>query len=296
MNTRFVTDSASDIDWKFAKKNKIKVIPLKVTYHNKTFLEDEDFDFRKYYQQFKEDEDFKPKTSQPSPLQYVKAYQELIKEGAKEIIVITISSGLSGTYNSATLAAKKIKETNPEIKIHIVDSRNASYPEVFILERGMELAKEGLEAAEIAERLRKYRELVRTFIYLDSLEFLHRGGRISLTKYWLAKLLRKKVIITVNKEGKNEAYTTVKSREEGLEKLIEAGTEKFTQFPRKVAIVHSDLSEKAKELKEKVKEKIPKADRREVLTGTSISAHTGPYAIALIVDHGEKGVEEEKKK
>jgi DegV family protein with EDD domain len=296
MNIRFVTDSASDIDWKFAKKNKIKVIPLKVTYHNKTFLEDEDFDFRKYYQQFKEDEDFKPKTSQPSPLQYVKAYQELIKEGAKEIIVITISSGLSGTYNSATLAAKKIFETNPEIKIHIVDSRNASYPEVFILERGMELEKEGLEAGEIAERLRKYRELVRTFIYLDSLEFLHRGGRISLTKYWLAKLLRKKVIITVNKEGKNEAYTTVRSREEGLEKLIEAGTEEYTKFPRKVAIVHSDLSEKAKELKEMVKEKIPNADRREVLTGTSISAHTGPYAIALIVDHGEKGIKEEKNK
>lgn len=289
MKTRFVIDSASDIPWDYAKKNNIEVVPLKVTYHEQTFEETEDFNLQEYYQHFQTDEKFLPKTSQPSPQEFMKVFSELIEEGADEIIVVTISSNLSGTFNSARLAKRNLKEIHPDVEVHLVDSLNASYSEVFLVERGIELAKEGLTGGQIAKKLTEHVSQIKTHLYLPTLKYLHLGGRINIAQYLLARLLRKKALVRVNKQGKNESFGTVNNEEEGLKKVVEASTEDFSRIPEKAAIVHTNTPPLAEKLKTLINEKIPSLeDLRIILSRTSISAHTGPSSIALIVDYGEE--------
>ncbi|MEA2071621.1 MAG: DegV family protein, partial [Asgard group archaeon] len=231
-----------------------------------------------------EDNNFSSKTSQPSPQQYLQAYKELAEEDCSDIIVITISSGLSGTYNSARIAAKNFKMMNSNIDIHIVDSRNASYSEVFLLEKGFELHEKGLSAGEIAEKLRLCRKHIKTYLYLPTLKYLHRGGRISIAKYLLARLLGKKALVRTTEDGTIESYKTINNHEAGLEAVFESVINSYDYKPQKLAIVHANAEDFATQLEQIIKAKWPNVELRRVLTGTTIASHTGPSSVALIAD------------
>lgn len=288
MSIRIITDSSSDISYEFADEKKVKVIPLSVTYEFESYKEDRTFDIDAHYDHYEKDSNFLPKTSQPSPKEYYQAYIDLIKEGAKDIITICISSALSGTINSARLAADMIRNEGREVNIYLVDSLNASYSEVFLVEEALCLIKKGKTAKEIVERLNLLVPKIKTFIVIPTLKYLHLGGRISVAKYLLVRLLRKIVITRVNEKGANETAGTVKSFEQGLEKMIELTTEKNKRFPRRIAIVHARNYQMAEKLEKIVKEKIPNAELVVVRTKVTISAHTGPLAVALISDFGEE--------
>lgn len=286
MAIRIIIDSSSDIPWDYADKHGIKVIPLSVTYYDKSYKEDRDFDLDKHYSHYETDSNFLPKTSQPSPKEFLVIYKELAKGGATEIIVICISSAMSGTLNSARLAITYLEKKYPEVKIHLVDSLNASYPEVFLAEEAVDLIEKGWVIDKIIARLNELIKLLKTYIFIPNLKYLHLGGRISLTKYYLAKLLRKKVITRVNEAGTNETAATVSNIDDGLAKLVELTTEKYTRFPRKYAIIHSNDEVNAQKLKKLVLDKEPKAEIKIIRTKCTISAHTGPNAVALLSDFG----------
>ena len=288
MTIRLVTDSSSDIQWDFADKHKIEVVPLSVTYYEKNYKENREYDYDKHYDIYKKDPDFLPKTSQPSPKEYLMVYKRLIEEGAKDIITICISSALSGTINSARLAAEMTTKENEGVNIYLVDSLNASYSEVFLIEEALDLIKNGLTADKIVEKLNEHVKRIKTFIVIPTLRYLHLGGRISIAKYLLARLLRKKVITRVNEQGTNETAATIKTIEEGIEKMVKLTTRNFKEIPRKVAIVHARNEEMAVKLDKLLEEKIPNTKRITIRTGVTISAHTGPQAISLISDFGKE--------
>ncbi|UJG44924.1 MAG: DegV family protein [Candidatus Heimdallarchaeum endolithica] len=282
MSIRIVTDSASDIDRNFAKEKKVAVVPLSVTYNTgETFKEDENFDFDKYYNNYS-DPDFSVTTSQPSPKDFLNVYEQLKKECAKEIIVITISSGLSGTLNSAQLAAKMFLKIEKDIEIYFVDSLNASIPETFLVEEGLKLIDKGLSGKEIAEKLQNSTNKITTLILLPTLYYLRKGGRISAAKYLLGRLLQLKPITIVNEEGKNEVTATVRDYDEGLVKMIEIATQNYTRTPVEVAIVHTNSMERATKLQNLIKEKLGDIKIRIVRSGVTISAHTGSKCVSLI--------------
>ncbi len=286
MSIRVVVDSASDIPWDYADKLGVKVVPLSISYQDKTFKEDRTFDLAAHYHNYEIDSNFLPKTAQPSPKEYVSVYNELIKEGAKDIIVVCISATMSGTMNSARLAAEYIKDSHPEVKVHLIDSKNASYTEVFLVDEAINLIKKGEKVEKIVTRLNDLVPLVKTYIYIPNLKYLYLGGRINIAKYYLARLLRKKVITHVNDKGTNESAATVSNIEDGFKKILQLTTKRFTVFPRRYAIVHANNEELALELKAKLLEKDPKANIVVILTKCTISAHTGPNAIALLSDFG----------
>ncbi len=286
MAIRIIIDSSSDIPWDYADEHGIKVIPLSVTYYDKSYKEDRNFDLDKHYSYYETDPDFLPKTSQPSPKEFLVVYEELAKEGATEIIVICISSAMSGTLNSARLAVTFLEKQYPNVKVHLVDSLNASYPEVFLAEEALDLIEKGWAIDKIITRLNELVKLLKTYIFIPTLKYLHLGGRISLTKYYLARLLRKKVITRVNEAGTNETAATVSNVDDGLVKLVELTTEKYTRFPRKYTIIHSNDEANAQKLKKIVLAKVPKAEIKIIRTKCTISAHTGPNAVALLSDFG----------
>ncbi|NHJ05844.1 MAG: DegV family EDD domain-containing protein [Candidatus Heimdallarchaeota archaeon] len=190
--------------------------------------------------------------------------------------------------NSARLATEMIKNEGKNVRIHLIDSLNASYSEVFLVNQALMLIKEGKNTEEIVKNLNQLVSKIKTFIVIPTLKYLHLGGRISIAKYLLARLLRKIVITRVNEKGANETASTVKNFEQGLEKLVELTTEKSKRFPRKVAIVHARNYEMAEKLEKIVREKIPNAELEIIRTKVTISAHTGPKAVALISDFGEE--------
>ena len=285
MKIRFVTDSGSDIDFDYAEKIGVKVVPLSVTFSDADdvdYFEDKNFDVKAYYNKYTTDVDFSAKTAQPNPGAFFNAYQELVDKGAKEIIVVTLSSGLSATINSARLGANMLKKKNDSIKIHLVDALNASYSEVFLVEEGIRLRDEGKSGDEIANLLRDQTKNIKTYILLPSLKYLRKSGRISVTKYILGRLLKKRPITVVNSEGKNEVATTVTETDEGIHKIIELTTENFSRFPKQVTIIHGNNLERAKLMEEAVKKYIKSAKINIKCTGVTISAHTGPDVVALI--------------
>ncbi|MBD3190836.1 MAG: DegV family EDD domain-containing protein [Candidatus Heimdallarchaeota archaeon] len=281
-----VTDSASDILWDFAAEKGVKIVPISVSYYGKTYQENSDYDFDKHFKLYETDDNFLPKTTQPSPKEFLEAYEKAIGEGARHIITVCISSALSGTINSANVAKKMIESKYEKVEVHIIDSKNASYAEGFLVEEILESIKKGLGIDRILENLKVLVKRVKSFILLPTLKYLHLGGRISTPKYLLARLLRKKVITKTNEKGELKPAGTFSKLEEGLEEMIKLTMEGEERMPRKVAIVYAnDLSLRDK-LQALVAEKIPNAVQRIVRTRASISAHVGPRAIALISDFG----------
>ncbi|NHJ03889.1 MAG: DegV family protein [Candidatus Heimdallarchaeota archaeon] len=285
MTLKIITDSASDISWEFADKNNIEIVPLTILYNDQSFKEDRNYNFDKHYKKYLDDKDFLPKTSQPSPLDFYNAYEKLTKEGATEIIVICISAKLSGTMNSAFAATNIFKEAYPAIKIAIIDSKNASYAEGFLIEEALELMKKESQFEVIVEKLKSLVKRLKSYLYIPTLKYLFKGGRISLTKYLVARLLRKKVVVKTSADGSLQPVGAVGSAEEGIEKILNL-LKNENELPRKVAVVYATNNEIRDTAIEKIKHNFPNIEIRVVQTRAAITAHVGPSAIAIVSDYG----------
>ena len=293
---RIVTDSASDLPWDFAKKHNIKIVSLYVMVHEEVIVEDENFDRESYYKLFEEEKaffhiptlhlySFVPKTSQPNPQDFLKAYQEQIDEGAKEIIVINVTAGLSGTINSANLAAKQIKRKTKDIKIHIIDAKSASYPEVLLIRIALKLIEKGLDGERIAEILREQAIKIKTVILLPTLRYLWKGGRLGTSKFILGSMLRKKPIVTMTEEGNVITAGSASDVEGGLRESLRLSTENYTKEPKAITIVYGSSLEYAKLCEEIIKEKYPEIQIEIARSGGSVLSHLGPESIGIISDY-----------
>ncbi|MEA2071504.1 MAG: DegV family protein [Asgard group archaeon] len=279
---KIVADTSSDISWEYADKNNIKLIPLNLRFYDKKFNENRDYDFDRHYQYYSEDPKFSPKTAQPAPADFLEAYKELVEEGATDIIVITISSQLSGTLNSANLAKMKLSETNPNITIHLVDSKNASYAEGFLVEKAVALKKKGKEAKKIADILRSTVSKIKSYLLVPTLKYLYYGGRISWTKYMIAKLLRKKAIIKAAEDGSLQPVEAISNVIEGAKKIITLLQEEQEKSPKKIAIVYATNYDLRDTVIELVNEQFPTSELLTLRTRAAITAHVSPSTIAVI--------------
>ncbi|MCE7738897.1 MAG: DegV family protein [Candidatus Heimdallarchaeota archaeon] len=297
MSIRIVTDSASDLPWDFAKENKIKVVSLYVMVHDEVLVEDENFDRDSYYKLFEDEKaflhipklnlySFVPKTSQPNPQDFEKAYLEQIAEGAKEIIVINVTAGLSGTTNSSNLAAKKVMRKHSDVKIHIIDAKSASYPEVILIRMALNLIKKKKYSGDqIAKILREQAIKIRTIILLPTLRYLWKGGRLGTSKFLLGSLLRKKPIVTMDEEGKVHPAGEATDVEEGLQESLRLSLENAPKEPKAFSIVYGSRKDYAENLAEKIREKYPKIKIEIAQSGGSVLSHLGPESIGLITDY-----------
>ena len=286
-NIGLVTDSASDIPWEYADEHGIKIVPLTISSEDSTFKENREYDFRVHYESYRTKKNFSPKTSQPTPQEFYLAFEELVNEGKKEIIVICISSLLSGTMNSAKVASEQVKNSYKDVTFYLIDSKNASYAEGFLVEEAVDLRKKGLSGKEIATNLRKLVKNIYSFLFIPTLKYLYRGGRVGLTKYLAAKLLRKKVIIRTTENGSLQPVGAINGVKEGLEKISKLVTKNGSRLPRKVAIVYAINHSLRYQALDYIKKNAPKEIEIRVLqTRAAITAHVGPTAVAVIADFG----------
>ena len=191
MAVKFIIDSASDVLPGECQKLDVTHVPLTVRFGDKEFADAVDLSHKKFYKMLTSGKEEHPTTSQVTPTAWAEAMEEVTKDG-DTAVVITISSRLSGTYQSACIAAADF-----EGKVFVVDSMTATIGERLLLQYGMQLAAEGLDAATVAAKLDESKDKVRIFARLDTLEYLKKGGRISAATAVVGTMLNIKPIIAV---------------------------------------------------------------------------------------------------
>lgn len=268
-----VVDSSCDLPDEVIDRRAIIVVPLQVIDGDNTYLDGVDPETEKIYQKMREGTVFT--TSQPTPGSFAEAYTDA-RQQAGRVFSPILSRGLSGTFNSARVAAQKIDEEN----IYLYDSCTASLGLGMLTLRAVELADQGLPNEEIARRLDVIRKRSGMIFTVDIFENLLRSGRVGRGKAWLGSLLDIKPILTLNREGKIVPEGNVRGRQAVLPRVIELLKERLTPRPNRlrIGIVHADAVDAANEAKAAI---VDCFHPTEILMGPitpAIGVHLGPGA------------------
>lgn len=277
MAVKFIIDSASDVLPAEARQLGVTHLPLKVLFGQREYADAVSLSHHEFYEMLASDPEH-PTTSQITPGEFEAAYEEVTSHG-DTAVVITVSSKLSGTYQSAVIAAHDYKG-----KVFVVDSLSATVGERLLLKRGLELVKKGLTAEEIARRLDEEKHRVRIFAYVDTLEYLKKGGRISATTAVVGGLLNIKPIITVE-DGLVVTAGKARGARQGNSMLREFALKGGgIDFERPFCLAYSGTSDEGlrsfvgdnEDLWQGYEDKLTVAS-----VGCVIGAHVGPGAVAL---------------
>ncbi len=187
-----VTDSTSDLPALFTKQNDITVVPLDVIFGEERFLDGIDLTADEFYDKMANSKKL-PTTSQPTPEKFINVFNEAKQKG-EDVICITISSALSGTYQSASIAKQEVEYDN----IHIIDSKNATLAAGMLVQLALKLKQENLSAQEIVSELLIAREHLHLLAIVDDLTNLRKGGRLSGAAAMAGSLLGIKPVIAIN--------------------------------------------------------------------------------------------------
>ncbi len=270
-----ITDSTADLPKEFIDQHNVQVVPLYVNFKDKTYQDGVDLHPQEFYPLLKEAKNDLPRTSTPSINDFIDVYKPLVEKGF-EIISIHISSGLSGTVSIAEAAAKTLNG-----KIHVFDSKSISLGIGLQVLETIEMIKQNLNAEKIMHRLQEIRQRTEVLFSLDTLEYLHKGGRIGKVSSLLGTILNIKPIVRVE-NGVYIPLDKVRNQKQAIKRAVEHMLEILgDNIPRHVAVAHGASEEAAQCLVDLVKEKLQIDISLFRETGPVIGVHTGPGTLGL---------------
>ncbi|MDN0063061.1 DegV family protein [Collinsella ihumii] len=225
------------------------------------------------------------KTSQVGTGEYVAFWEPYLKQGL-DILHVSLSTGISGTYNSACLAAATLAPQYPERKIRVIDSLCASAGFGLLVEVMADKRDEGMGFDELAEWTEVHKMNVNQWFFVSDLDCLKRGGRVSSTSALIATALKICPVMNVNFEGKLIPREKIRTKKKAIVRLVDDmmdHVENGSAYTGRCTISHSDCLEDAEEVARLVGEKIPALKGKVEICdiGTVIGAHTGPGTVAL---------------
>lgn len=271
---RIVTDSASDIPQGFYQG--VSVIPLAITFGDKTFLDGVTLTHQQFYERLIESDEL-PTTSMVSPGQFAEVFEDAVNAG-EDVVAVVLSSKLSGTYESALLAAQQFPG-----RVHVVDSMNATLGERILVEYAMRLRDQGLDAAAVAQGVQDVRGRVRTMGVLDTLEYLRKGGRISGATAAVGGMLSIKPVMWVD-DGEIKQLGKARGSKNGNNYLTRMCQENGVDFSMPHCVGYTGLDDKllAKYVADSESLWREYVDELPMSTiGATIGTHVGPGAIAV---------------
>ena len=270
-----VTDSCADIPGYLLQKYNITVVPLSIRVNGKEYVEGVDITPTEFYREMEIASEL-PKTSQPTPDQYAKTFQKLAETG--DVLCLTVSSKLSGSYNSANLGGGIAGKSN----IAVFDTLSCSLGQGLQVLKAAELIRSGHSLPTILDELAKIRSETNFVALLYTLENLVKGGRLNYFQGSLGKLLNIKIILHIN-QGSLEVLDKVRSRNKSIERFLEFIGAKCDDFStRTVGITHLDNPTDAEFIAATIKER---HRPREVIIsemGVTIATYSGKGAIIVV--------------
>lgn len=272
---RILIDSSADYTAEEAKQHNLELVSINITMNGKNYLDGVDLTRDEFYDLLVSSEEF-PMTAQPSPQDFLDVFED-VKEKGDQLIYLSLSSGLSGTFQSATLAKSMVEYDD----IYLVDTLSATRAIRLMAEYACKLRDEGKDAAIIAEELENFKSRVVIYAAVDTLEYLSKGGRLSKAAAAVGELANLKPIITVTEEGKIGVPAKALGRNKALSTLVKLVTEKEidTTFP--IYSLYAVGEENTEKLEQKLgKEGVRVTKRLQV--GSTIGCHIGPGAYGVI--------------
>ena len=278
---RIVTDSTSDLTQELIEQYQIDVLPLTVTLGENSYRDKVDINEDEFYQMMCATDDF-PTTSQIPPVGFVEAYQKLAQEGAEHIISIHLSSELSGTYQSSVLAAGMVAD---QVHVHCIDSRSATIGLGPMVLAAARMAQAGLDIEQIMEQMEQVVKNTAVYFLIDSLDNLHKGGRIGKASHMVGSLLNLKPILSLQ-DGVISAYEKIRGNKDNkaLERLIDILEEKIDPDKKLYcAIGYSDSKalERAKRIQERLEGTVDCDEFIYLQIGCVVGAHIGTGAVGM---------------
>jgi len=276
-----MTDSCCDLPLEYIKKYNLCFAKLTCSYDGNEYVDDfgQSLDYKKFFDDMRKGA--MPKTSQPSVNEFYSIFKEAVEEG-KEVVYICVSTGMSGTENSANNAKNMVLDEMPDAKIHIVNILTASLGQGLTVINACEMQKQGASAEDIVKFVEDSRQYLNTYITVDDLHHLKRGGRLSSAAAVLGIVLHIKPIITINEEGRVMPILKVKGRKSSISKLAEIVAKRIENPEEQViAISHGDCLEEALKLKESILKLVKVKDVLMNYTGPATGTYGGPGNIAV---------------
>ena len=273
-----VTDGAADIIPAWEKDFDIKVLPINIHFGEKTYIQNVDLNFDQFYKMVDDKSNPFPKTSQPSPHQFVEFYKNNFKPG-DTILSIHVTSKLSGTYASAVSAAEELKGT---YNIVTFDSLGGSIGIGYMCRAARQMDRAGKSVDEIVRHLEAIRGQVYIVLTLDTLEYARRSGRIGTLSAALASLLNVKPIALLQ-DGLVNMVDKVRTRKSAVERVITMGKDAVGNKPIYLGVVHARDLEAGKALLEEAKKhfNVKSADLTDL--SISLAVNFGPGTVGLIL-------------
>lgn len=279
MSYKIILDSCGELPEKYKKDPRFELVPLGLEVGEYRIMDDEGFNQKEFLQKVAEYPQC-PKSSCPSPERYMQAYDT----EAEHVYVVTLSSNLSGSYNSAELGRKLYVEKDGSKQIFVIDSRSASCGETQIAMEAVRLEEEGLAFGEICRRLTEFRDAVNTYFVLDNLETLRKNGRLSGVKAFVASTLNIKPVMGATMEG------TIVQRGQGigmkkaLQKMADlVAAEAVRTGEKTLMITHCNCLDRAEALQKMILERIGVKDTLIMDTAgiSSMYANDGGVIVTL---------------
>jgi DegV family protein with EDD domain len=272
-----ITDSTCDIPQTMIDQYGITVIPEFVVWGDQILRDRVDLTPEAFYERLEHDPIW-PTTTLPSPSDFEKAYQEAISGGAQEIVMMTVSSAMSGTFQLAEQVGRQMN-----VPVHVVDSRGPTFSLGWQVLAAARIREMGGNAVKMIAAADKVREKLVQIVCLDTLEYLHRGGRIGSATRFIGGLLDIKPLVQINhKTGLVESCGQARTRKKSIETLLSRFFDQLaTAKPKRVAVLHGNALPEALALADRIKREFKPVELLVNITGPVLGIHTGPRALAL---------------
>lgn len=278
-----VMDASGDCDPKVIESENIGFLPMEYTLGDEfricSTMEPEDI-MKQFYNGQRESS--LTKTTQITPYKYVEFFSKFMEEG-KSVLYLSLSSGLSKTYESSLIAKDELKEKYPDVDLYSIDSLAATGGIGVLVQEAVRNKKAGMSIEENFEKVSEMTHRIYHWFMVDDLNYLRRGGRVSATTAFVGTLLNFKPILKIDKVGKLETIGKERGRKKAYSTLLGYFDQYYDESVTKdVYICHADNLEGAEFLKAELLKKYPSLNVTITYLSPIIGAHTGPDMVSII--------------
>lgn len=282
MSYTLVSDATLDLPMDLIEKYDMTIVPMAFNLDGQEILhypDERNMSNEAFYAALKEGKT--SSTSQINPMTYVEVFTPILEKG-NDLIYLGLTSGLSGTYQSALLAKGMIEEDFPDRKIYIVESFCASAGLGYFLNLAGQKKEAGMSIDELKDWIETNQSRVAHWFTVDDLFHLQRGGRLSMAAAMVGSALKIKPVLSVDEEGKLYVENKVRGNKKGVEYMISKINDFMSEEEHTVFIAHGDCEDRAIELRDKILEKTKAENIRITKIGPIIGTHTGPGMLAVL--------------
>lgn len=279
-------NSTVDLPKEWLEERHVPVVPLKYTIDGETYTDMEGLTAKEFFAKLREGK--MAVTSQINPEEAKSYLEPFVKEG-KDVLHLSFSSGLSGTFNSMRIAAEELSEEYPEAKLYVVDTLCACLGEGLLLYYTLKQKEAGKTIDEALQWVEDNKLHICHNVTVDDLNHLHRGGRVSKTAAVLGTMVQIKPIIHMDNEGHLQVIGKERGRKKALHKIVDMAVKQAEGYDNEICMItHGDCIEDAEYVAKLVREKLGIEEILINNIGTVIGSHTGPGVVAVFVMGNER--------